>query len=356
FLKIQNYIKTYWPNLSNTQNDKIINYIKKGVNIYHENIKKASEISKKFLKEERPFVNDKLLEMNAPKVAQEQMRMFIPVIFPTGFDFTVNLTALVAMYNSAWNPVMRSVTKEMARVAAQKFPELEFMFKGENRRQKEWSPKLDSQKGKIKYKPELELLKISGEDKFVEPGHEDMHPIDLLHFLPETMANQVGEIGTEVEISLATMGQDQRHRTIRRSQPKLTGNFYLPPIPREIGLEEKASELLSEWKDIYKEVSHSLAIILAPYGAMVSYEKFGSFNAIAHEQGKRLCWCAQEEIYHIGRLLRLKIGEKKGNNSPLLHLFEPACYPKGICGEGARYCGRDIKLRKMGDYFPERKV
>ncbi len=356
FLKIQNYIKTYWTDLPDAQNDKTISYIKKGVNIYHENIEKASEISKKFLKEERPFANDKLLEMNAPKVAQEQMRMFVPVIFPTGFDFTVNLTALAAMYNSAWNPVMRSVTKEMAKAVARKFPELEFMFKEENRRQKEWSLKLDSQEGKIKYKPELELLKISGEDKFVEPEHEDMHPIDLLHFLPETMDNQTGEIGTEVEISLATMGQDQRHRTIRRSQPKFTGNFYLPPIPREIGLEEKAGELLSEWRNLYKEVPHSLAMILAPYGAMVSYEKFGSFNAVAHEQGKRLCWNAQEEIYHIGRLLLLKIKEKKGGSSPLLRLFEPACYPKGICGEGVRYCGRDIKLRETGDYFPERKV
>jgi len=356
FLKIQNYIKAYWPDLSDDQNGKITDYIKKGVGIYGENIEKASEISKKFLKEERPFINGKTLEMNAPKIAQEQMRMFIPVIFPTGFDFTVNLTALVAIYNAAWNPVMRSVTKEMADAATRKFPELAFMFKEENRRRKEWSPKLDSQEGKIKHKPELKLLKISGENKFTEPKYEDTHPIDLLHFLPETMDNQTGEIGAKVEISLATMGQDQRHRTIRRGQPKFTGNFYLPPVPREMGLENEAEELISEWKKLYEEVPRSLAAILAPYGAMVSYEKFGSFNAVAHEQGKRLCWCAQEEIYHTGKSLREEIKKAKGNDSPLLRLFEPICYSSGMCGEGARYCGRDIKLRETGDYFPERKV
>lgn len=356
FLKIQNYIKAYWPDLPEAQGDKIINYVKKGVRAYHENIEKAAELSKKFLKKERPFVGGKPLEVNAPKIAQEQMRSFIPVIFPTGFDFTVNLTALTAMYNAAWNPVMRSVTSEMAKAVTRKFPELEFMFAEENRKRREWSPELDLQEGKIKYKPELELLKVSGEDKFVKPAHKDMHPIDLLHFLPETMDNQIGEIGAKVEISLATMGQDQRHRTVRRSRPKFTGNFYLPPIPREMGLEQKAGELLSEWKNLYKEIPPSLAAVVAPYGAMVSYEKFGSFNAIAHEQEKRLCWNAQEEIYHLSLLLREKIKEKKGVNSPLLGLFEPVCYASGICGEGARYCGRDIKLRETGDYFPERKV
>ena len=356
FENIKKYINTYWPKTGEDEVKEIMDYVEKGVEIYHDNVDKASELAKKFLKEERPFVSDKLLEMNAPKVAQEQMRVFIPLVFPTGFDFTLNITALAAMYRAAWTPVMKSVTSEMAKIIIEKFPELEFMFKEEDRRGKEWSLDLNSQNNEIKYKPESKLLNISGEDEFVEPGHDDMHPVDLLHFLPETMDNQVSEIETEIEISLATMGQDQRHRTIRRSQPKFTGNFYLPPILKEMGLKEKAEELLSDWKNLYNKIPRTLAMVLAPYGAMVSYKKSGSLNAIAHEQGKRLCWCAQEEIYHIGRLLRLAIEDKKGKDSPLLHIFEPACYPKGVCGEGTRYCGRDVKLRESGDYFPERKV
>lgn len=356
FLEIENYIKAYWPEVGGTELAETMDYIKSGVGIYHENIEKASELAKKFLKEERPFINDKSLEMNAPKIAQEQMRVFIPVIFPTGFDITINLTALAAMYKAAWTPVMKAVTGEMAKIVIEKFPELEFMFNEKDRRGNEWAIELSSQDNKIKNKPELKLLNISGEENFIAPKLNDTHPVDLLHFLPETMDNQTGEIGTEVEISLATMGQDQRHRTIRRSQPRFTGNFYLPPILKELNLEKKAEMQLTLWKNLYNKLPKTLSMILAPYGAMVKYKKYGSLNAIAHEQAKRLCWCAQEEIYHIGRLLRLAVLKEKGEDSPLLHLFEPACYPTGICGEGARYCGRDIKLRNSGDYFPERKI
>jgi hypothetical protein len=137
--------------------------------------------------------------------------------------------------------------------------------------------------------------------------------------------------------------------------PRFTGNFYVPPIIAELKLEEKAKQLMRTWLILSKDIPKSLATVIAPYGAMVSYEKVGSFNALAHEQGKRLCWCAQEEIYHISRLLRMKLEKKLGSNSSLLNMLEPPCY-HGKCVEGARYCGRDIKLQQNGDYFPERSV
>ena len=73
-----------------------------------------------------------------------------------------------------------------------------------------------------------------------------MHPVDLLHFSPELMDNNVSEIKTNIEISVATMGQDQRHRTVRRSQPGFSGRFYLPPIPDSIDLEKEAIKIYSE--------------------------------------------------------------------------------------------------------------
>ena len=166
------------------------------------------------------------------------------------------------------------------------------------------------------------------------------------------------EIATKIKISLAAMGQDQRHRTIRRSAPQFTGDFYLPPILRELGLEQEAISYLNEWKKIGRFAPETLVMILAPYGAMATYEKAGSFNAIAHEQGKRLCWCAQEEIYHLGKLQRLAIEEKFGKKHPLLNIFEPPCYRNGKCTEGDRYCGRDRsqKLRNSDNYFPKRKI
>ena len=183
-----------------------------------------------------------------------------------------------------------------------------------------------------------------------------MHPVDRLHFTPEMMENSIGDIKARIQVSTATMGQDQRGRTIRRGIPKFTGNFYVPPVLRKLELEKKATETMRQWLEVSKVVTDPLSMILAPYGAMVSYRKSGSFNAIDHEQFKRHCWCAQEEICRLGLLQRLAIENRFGKDSPLLSMFEPPCYRDGICSEGDRYCGRNIELRKTGNYFPVRKI
>lgn len=357
FLEIEEYIKKFWPKVRLSERKNIIVYIKKGVGIYHNNIAKASEIARDFLMAERPYVQEKSLEMNAPKIAQEQMRMFIPVIFPTGFDYTINITVLAAMHRIAWTPPMRSIVDKMVEEVLKKFPEIAFIFKDDRKSKEDWSleiPKISAVK--VKNSPRHILLDVLGDKNFIKPNSEKMHPVDLLHFDPRLMNNSIGEIRSKVEISTATMGQDQRHRTIRRGIPAFTGSFYFPPILRKMKLENEAENLMREWIKISKTIPGTLAMILAPYGAMVTYEKAGSFNAVAHEQAKRLCWCAQEEIYHAGRELRMGIEKKKGGKSKLLQIFEPPCYREGKCAEGARYCGRDLKLRKTGDFFPKRKV
>lgn len=356
YKEIEDYVRKFWPEIKDKKRKEVISYVKKGVGIYHKNIAKASEVALKFLKKERPYVSEKYLEQNSPKIAQEQMRMFIPIIFPTGFDFTINLTTLAAMNKIAWTPSQKFVVKQMAKAVIGKFPELAFVFSEKDKKIQEWYVKIPKiSRTAIKYKPTHNLLDIIYNKEFALPRAEKIHPIDLLHFDPETMDNSSGEILTQTEISTATMGQDQRHRTIRRSQPQFTGAFYMAPILREMKLEKDAKDMMQDWMSLSKKIPGTLAMILAPYGAMVSYRKSGSFNAITHEQAKRLCWCAQEEIYHAGRALRLAI-QKKDTKSKFLRMFEPPCYRNGKCAEGARYCGRDIKLRKIGDYFPERKV
>lgn len=357
FLEIEKYVKKFWPEIKAAEQKNVIGYIKKGVDIYHKNIAQATETSRNFLKTERPYVSEKSLEASAPKIAQEQMRMFIPVVFPTGFDYTINGTVLAAMYRIAWTPSMRFIVDQMVAEVLKKFPEIAFMFDENKKSKNDWSLGIPNvSKIQIRHKPQHVLLDVSGDENFVKPGAEKMHPVDLLHFDPTMMDNSIGELKTRTEISTATMGQDQRHRTIRRGKPRFTGAFYLPPILHEMKLEKQAKEFMKEWVELSKIIPKTLAMILAPYGAMVSYEKVGSFNAIAHEQAKRLCWCAQEEIYHAGRALRLGIEKAKGKNSKLLKMFEPPCYRDGKCAEGARYCGRDMKVRKAGDYFSERKV
>lgn len=361
FQKIERYIRDFWSSVSDDQIAAVIEYVKKGVDVYQKHIADAAETAKKFIKEERPYINEKALEMNAPKIAQEQMRMFISVIFPTAFDFTVNTTALVAMWESAWSPVMKYVTDKMKEAVVEKYPDADFLFNEARRRKDEWSidiNKIISARGSfgVLYRPEVELKNICEENEYVVPDGSLTHPVDKLHFTPEMMDNSVSEIKTRIKISTVTMGQDQRHRTIRRSIPIFTGYFYLPPICRELKLGTDALALMKEWSGLCKILPGTLATVLAPYGAMVAYTKSSSYNAIAHEQGKRLCWCAQEEIYHQGRELRRKIENLKGKDNPLLRIFEPPCFRDGKCAEGQRYCGRDIRKRETGDYFPERKV
>lgn len=357
FAAIENYIKKFWPAVKADKRRSVMAYVKNGVGLYHKNIADATETAERFIRDERPFANEKYIEMNAPKIAQEQMRMFIPIIFPTGFDFTVNLTVLAAMFRVAWTPVLRDVTACMVTAVLEKFPELGFMFFEKDVLKEDWAPALPKANSiKIKYKPVHKLRQIISGKDFTMPENRKAHPVDLLPFDPGMMDNSGGELLSAIEISVATLGQDQRHRTIRRSQPGFTGGFYLPPIGRKLKLEKSAKDLMAEWLAVSQNLPDTLTVLLAPYGAMVKYEKSGSFNALIHEQAKRLCWCAQEEIYHAGRALRLEIGKKNGQRSKLLQIFEPPCYRTGKCAEGARYCGRDLSLRKTGDYFPERKV
>lgn len=355
FNEIRTYISNYWPEVNKSTVDEIMDYVKKSSDVYYNNIEKAIEYTKELIKIERPNSSDKYVELNGPKIAQEQMRTFIPVIFPTGFDFSVNLTVLAAMHKSAWTAPMRDATDRMVKLVVEKFPEVAFVFNYDNKVNSDWSPEfLDN--NEVKFSPELEVLSIEGVDNFIIPKSEALHPIDLLHFLPEMMDNSIYDIKTKIEVSIATMHQDQRHRTIRRSQPFFTGNIYLPSVPEKCGLTDAAKQTLANWKYFKNKIPATLLMVLAPYGAMVTYSKKGSFNAIAHEQGKRLCFCAQEEIYNLGRIMRKEIEDKYSKSTSLLNIFEPPCYKSGICAEGARYCGRDLRERNSGNFFPKRKI
>ena len=354
--RLENYIKYYWPGVDSKTIAEVMEYLQIGLDVYRNNISRATEFTKKFIPEERPFISEESLAKNSPKIAMEQLRVFLPMLLPTGMAHTIDLITLVSLYYSAWDPVMRDVTAKMAALVLEKYPEISFAFDPSKRNKTDWAPKLLQEKTEIFYRPKLELLEIAGANEFILPKNKDKHPVDLLQFKPEYMDNNFNGIKTEIECSMANMGDDQRHRTIRRSEPALTGNFYFYPIVKELKLEKEAIRYFDLWKKLAKKIPATLASAILPYGAMAKYKKNISFNALAHEMQKRLCWAAHSEIYFLGKTLREKIAQTEGADSPILKIMEPSCYAEGICGEGGRYCGRDIKLRNTGDYFPERKI
>ncbi len=369
---IRQYISFFWPEITDQQLAMTLNQVEQGLKLYRDNLGPATELAERFLRQERPHLKEEAILVQAAKIAQEQLRMFIPVIFPTGLQYTVNLSALVAVWQSAFTPVLRYVTDEMRRQVLSLWPELDFMFDGQQRRKDDWYCDYDCVSGPPHVDPMLywntdapniKAVRVYFFESTRSPAPSLMHPLDLLHFTPELMGNNTATIIERgVTMSLATMGQDQRHRAIRRSEPHFTAQFYLPPLVSELVKAGKLEltairDLFRGWQEMYYCLPSNLKtlwMVLAPYGAVVEYDKVGSLNAIAHEQAKRLCWCAQEEIFHLGLRLRALVGK---THPRLLALLDPPCFKNGVCGEGTRYCGRDLRLRSRSeDFFCRRRV
>ncbi len=354
FTVIEAYLERYWS-LSAAAYQEVMFYINMGINCYREYLPQIIFLAEQQLKLERPKLSDKAVAATAAKIAQEQLRMFIPVIFPTGFQYTIDLITLASLYACAWTPALRELTQTMADLIMAKYPECGFMFKPDRRQTEDWWPLIISAPTIVLEKPFCHLRSV-GIRGYVKPDFNQMFPIDLLHFLPEYMDNNTLSVETEVSVSLATMGQDQRHRTIRRSRPRFSGSFYLPPLLVKANLHERAGRYFLSWRKLAALLPGTLAAILAPYGAMMTYNKSASLNAFFHEQFKRTCWCAQEEIYHLSRSLRQQLA-KCGTPEDFLEILSPPCYrdPKHRCGEGERCCGRDLD-QLMSDPLPLRTV
>ena len=326
---------------------KVLDYLLKGIELFRQNHKEASRLAAKLLKEERPFISDKNLERWAPKVAQEQLRVFISTAFPTALVYTIDLMSLAALWRVAWTESMRRCVRKMAWETLARFPELSFLFEEGSFSRENWNPSL-SPPGEEGYRvleePRLYVLSswISNPSSLQKGGRV----VDILHYAPWTMNQGISAVESKVEVSLATFGQDQRHRTIRRSEPVFSGNFYLPPLLQEMGLEKEGKEILDFWLSLREELPGEIWTKIAPYGAMVRYRKTGSLNAVLHEQSRRLCWRAQEEIYWLSCQLREDLGAPEFLSPPCLF---------GHCPEGDQSCGRD---RSVGikNYFPRRKV
>ncbi len=333
--------------------ERVLPWIQKGVKIYQDSFEKVKALAIEAIKKERPFANEKYLEMNGPKIAQEQLRMFISQVVPTALDYTVNLSALTALWRAAWTPELRAITDAMRDAVVAKHPELETFFNPQMRRDSDWFLPCERAEAELKTAPELTLLQMHLDERsFLNAGKDS---VDTLYFTPEAMENDVHFVRLSAHVSAATYGQDQRHRSIKRSTPVLSGAFYLPPLLKQAGMEEIAQEYMQEWLDLKGEISDGLLQAVAPYGAMVKYEKLADLNALIHEEGKRSCWCAQEEIYHLAVQLK-EVIRNTGKAGNLVEALAPPCLRCGRCYEGARYCGRDIKGTSRESYFPKRVI
>ena len=355
---IKKTLETYYPNVSSHNINQASDLIEKGLDIYTKNKSQITELARNAIKKERPYASDKYVEQNAPKFAQEQLRMFVSMIAPTALDWTVDLPTIAAFYRTAWTPFMRDTMDKIVDIVKANHPDNTYMFAPDARINKDWSPYIPESYLGTKTRPEFHLLDYGyHNEKFATDDSNDM--VDTLYFRPESMCNSIGFVDSEVHIDAgATMGQDQRHRSIKRSEPVFTGYFYLPPLLNAAGLKDTADKFMREYYMLAYNplVPRSMMMSIAPYGAMVRYEKHADINALMHEQAKRTCWCAQEAIYHISCDLRRDLGQYIGENAKLMKYLTPPCLSQGKCPEGARCCGRDIVHDKINGYFRQRQI
>ncbi len=354
---IKKTLETYYPNVSPYNINQACRWIERGLNLYADNKARITKLAADAIHRERPKANDEYIAKQAPKLAQEQLRMFISMIAPTALDWTADLVTIAALYRTAWTPFMRDTMEKITKEIKEKHPDISYMF-DQNSRENigDWDPKMSKEYMGIKTKPEFKLIDYKYDDKtFGEDKSRDM--VDTLQFRPESMNNSINYVHTKIHVDAgATMGQDQRHRSIKRSEPVFTGYFYLPPLLNAAGLKDSADKFMREYYNLAVNplVPRGLMMSIAPYGAMVQYEKHADLNALMHEQGKRTCWCAQEAIYHISCDLRRDLAQYIGEKAALMKYLTPPCLSRGKCAEGARYCGRDIADKI--NYFRQRQI
>lgn len=353
---IKKTITTYYPDVSPYIVNQACSFIEMGLGMYAQNKSRVTELARDAVRRERPYASEKYIEQNAPKFAQEQLRMFVSMIAPTALDYTIDLPTLAAFWRSAWTPFMRDAVAQMVKKVQENHPDIAYMFDDSVRGTKDWSPKIFPHYCGVKKRPEFKLLDYQYNDKsFAENDARDM--VDTLQFSPDKMNNSMGYVHSRIHVDAgATMGQDQRHRSIKRSTPEFTGYFYLPPLLSAAGIQ--TYRFMTEFYDLVKnpKIPRSMITAIAPYGAMVQYDKMADLNALMHEQGKRTCWCAQEAIYHISCDLRRDLGQYIGENAKLMKYLTPPCLSMGKCPEGSRYCGRDIVADKLNGYFKQRQI
>ncbi|MCR4918001.1 MAG: FAD-dependent thymidylate synthase [Alphaproteobacteria bacterium] len=355
---IRKTLKTYYPEISSHHVTQACDFIERGLNIYADNKNYVTDMARIAIRRERPNASEKYIESNAPKFAQEQLRMFISMIAPTALDWTIDLATMCAFARTSWTPFMTDVMSQIINDVVTEHPDILYMFPdsiGKEWRQPEF---VKNEYIGTKTRPEFKLLNYSYDDeKFMENKSQDM--VDTLQFSPEYMNNSLMYVDSQIHIDAATMGQDQRHRSIKRSEPMFTGCFYLPPLLDKAGLKKEADLFMRDFYSMVKnpKISRNLLASIAPYGIMVQYDKHADLNALIHEQGKRTCWCAQEAIYHLACDLRRELAVKVGENAKVMKYLTPPCLSMGHCVEGARCCGRNIMLdKKLKDYFYDREI
>jgi len=159
--------------------------------------------------------------------------------------------------------------------------------------------------------------------------------------------------------------QNQRHRTTNKYRPLLKDfynllpdKYYVPKVfTKEISNEEIEKEYHKTMNYIYdffeeqsKKYSFEEVIYLLPNAHNIIIFDIENLEFYTHKAKKRLCWNAQEEIYHytLQQVKQLKnyININEYNLLPPCQIRKKYDI-KPFCPEGSRYCGQSVAKMKF---------
>jgi len=164
------------------------------------------------------------------------------------------------------------------------------------------------------------------------------------------------------KLSHTADSQDQRHRMVPASRPVLAGQLvasrpdYIVPALVQASASAQAcyeESMAQTWRAIERLLgagaSVESALYLLPNAFPIRFEESGDLLHFHHKWVQRLCYTAQEEIWHACREEVLQVSEVFPEIGR--YLCAP-CWPRSqagvrpICPEGDRFCG--VPVWKLG--------
>lgn len=339
------FIDTYCRHVSDDiENFKsnVISWVTSGHTIFNNHLEEVVDLARDALRVERPHYDSKGLERQARRIAQEQLRVFISTIVPTSLIHTINVSSLYALDRVAWNKPFGDLVDAM--IDNINDSDVDFGVSPNTRRH--WAPVRESFDVCVTKDINVKLLSKSDYAASILTAYFDDYvtpsSIDTFFFDPRCDPMSIVHdhtVKVRVTVPVLTYGQDQRHRTIQRSVPELTGSFYVPPLLRQLPhIDELCERYMETYLNLCTAYGSDTMLYFIPYGAMVTYTKQADVRAYAHCVLKRLCWNADSMIAEMER-------------KTLTQLYGSEEYPIGPrcvvdrCREGSRWCGRDIRNR-----------
>ena len=339
---VSEFVDEYCPE---TGDRTILNWVVRGVEFFNAMLPRITAKAKQAIRDERPYFMNNLpedkredaIDKQAKRIAQEQLRCIISTIFPTGLSHDIDTITLASMYHAAWNEPLKDLLRQMIGKALE-YTGLSFVAKDDLfDEDMSWCPTVSDYTARLVVSPHVTVTGISEEKDRDFTGFDKLHgSLDLLQFSPKANTQKVADITSIVAMSVASYGQDQRHRTVSHGNPIVTGDFYLPPLLRgDLEIEKFCQEFMNDWLTMVSQFGANKLIFFIPYGAVVSYVKKADNKSYYHELSRRKCLKAQEEICHVANLTDNQVFPTLGKKRT-----GPPCI-EDKCLEAIR-CGRDM--------------